>query len=346
MRYPEFLKENGKIAYVAPSCGCATEPYVSGFNNALKKWEALGYENILGPNCYMDKGIGISNVPSECAKELMEYYASPDNDVIISCGGGELMCETISEVDFDIIKSAKPKWYMGYSDNTNMSFLLNTLCDVAAIYGPCAAAFGMEPRHKCIEDAYEMLIGKKLVSTNYDMYEIESLKDEEHPLATYNCTEPVDIKGYFDGEYRNHISMEGRLTGGCLDVLVNIVGTRFDKVSDFLEKYKEDGIIWFLEACDLNVFSIRRALWQLKEAGWFKYTKGFIFGRPRIGYEEIFNLDRFEAVLQVAGRELNVPIIFDADIGHIPPAMPIISGALSKVSFDDGNLVIDMGIEI
>ena len=27
MRYPEFLKQNGTIGFVAPSFGCATQPY-------------------------------------------------------------------------------------------------------------------------------------------------------------------------------------------------------------------------------------------------------------------------------------------------------------------------------
>ena len=37
MRYPEFLKENGTIGFVAPSFGCATEPYISRFDSALEK---------------------------------------------------------------------------------------------------------------------------------------------------------------------------------------------------------------------------------------------------------------------------------------------------------------------
>ena len=41
MRYPEFLKENGAIGFVAPSFGAATEPYRSAFDNALKKFHAL-----------------------------------------------------------------------------------------------------------------------------------------------------------------------------------------------------------------------------------------------------------------------------------------------------------------
>lgn len=39
-------------------------------------------------------------------------YESNVNDVLISCGGGELMCEILNFVDFDRIKAAKPKWYL------------------------------------------------------------------------------------------------------------------------------------------------------------------------------------------------------------------------------------------
>ena len=48
------------------------------------------------------------------------------------------------------------------------------------------------------------------------------------------------------------------LVGGCMDCLVNLTGTSFDKVKEFNERYAADGIIWFLESCDLNVFAIRR----------------------------------------------------------------------------------------
>ena len=37
MRYPQFLKENGIIGFVAPSFGCANEPYIRAFKNAQKK---------------------------------------------------------------------------------------------------------------------------------------------------------------------------------------------------------------------------------------------------------------------------------------------------------------------
>ena len=92
MRYPKHLPPNGTIGFVAPSFGCRIEPYYSAFENAQKKFKEMGYELDLGPNCYADEGIGISNTPEKCAQELAEYYCSDKNDILISCGGGELMC--------------------------------------------------------------------------------------------------------------------------------------------------------------------------------------------------------------------------------------------------------------
>ena len=43
MRYPEFLSEGGIIGFVAPSFGCATEPYKTAFGMTIKRFEKEGY---------------------------------------------------------------------------------------------------------------------------------------------------------------------------------------------------------------------------------------------------------------------------------------------------------------
>lgn len=263
------------------------------------------------------------------------------------------MCEILDYVDFDRIRMAQPKWYMGYSDNTNMTFLLATLCDTASIYGPCASSFGMEPWHQSLEDAMLLLQGKKLTMRGFDMWESESLKDEEHPYAPYHLTETSVIK-YILPDGRNNIEscvqvdaselidFSGRLLGGCTDCLVNLLGTKYDKVGAFTEKYKEDGILWFLEACDLNLMSIRRAMWQMDHAGWFQNCKGFLIGRPRIGMgAEEFGIDHYQAAYEMI-RKYNVPVLMDVDIGHLSPMMPLICGSMARVVSDGLNYSVEM----
>ena len=131
------------------------------------------------------------------------------------------------------------------------------------------------------------------------------------------------------------------MIGGCLDVLTLFTGTKYDRVKEFAEAYKEDGIIWFLEACDLNTMGIRRALWQLEQAGWFSHVKGFLIGRPYCHGEEFLGLDQYEAVTGILGK-YNVPIIMDLDIGHIPPAMPLICGSYGKVESVGNDISVEM----
>lgn len=377
MRYPKSLEQGGTIGFIAPSFGCAMEPYLSRFENAIKMLKGMGYQVWLGPNCYEGSGIGISNTPSACGAELNEAMTDPElADVIITCGGGELMCEVVPYIDFERIKNSPAKWYMGYSDNTNYTFLSAILADTAAIYGPCAPTFGRIPWHASVEDSLKLLTGEIHKVSGYEMWEhyetdgvsqdtvdtdteipnivdtdSEIAENEDDPLAPYNENKKTvyqyylpkksadQDKGQDSGFNHNTVSgndltdivkFEGRLIGGCVDILILLAGTKYDKVDAFLERYKEDGFIWFLESCDLNMLSIRRAFWQMREAGWFQYVKGFLIGRPLHYGEDQFGVNQYNAVIDIIG-DLGVPIIMDLDIGHLPPMMPIICGSYAVV---------------
>ncbi|MBP5654299.1 MAG: LD-carboxypeptidase [Clostridiales bacterium] len=340
MRYPLFIRSGDPLGFIAPSFGCSIEPYKSCLDNALIYWRNEGYNTLTGPNAYAGKGVGISNVPEECAKEFCDFYTSGNNKALLSVGGGELMCEILPFIDFDKIRSSDPKWFMGYSDNTNITYLLTTLCDVASVYGPCAQSFGMEPLHDYLKDAKALLEGTKLKFTGYDRYEKESLKSPDNPLAPVNATEPRKIT-VFDGQKftDNKVSFKGRLLGGCLDCLVNLLGTRFDKTEEFIKKYSGDGIVWFIESCELNPFEIRRALWQMDNAGWFEGCAGILIGRPG-GTPDFEGFDHI-AAYKDGLKHLNVPIILDIDLGHVAPQIPFVCGALGQVEAMGQNMSVE-----
>ena len=349
MRYPKFLPPKGTIGLIAPSFGASTEPYISRTAFAEKLFESKGYKITEGPNAHADKGIGKSNTPEKCAEEFMDFYRRKDVDVLISCGGGETMCEDLSFVDWDELKKADPRWFMGYSDNTNFTYLLTTICDTASIYGPCISGFAMHTRHESLDQAESLLTGtgfngKTIDLKGFPSFELpmpENETGEEDPCADLDLNTKKEL--VFGGSFRKNVPFTGRLLGGCADCLVNLLGTRFDKTADFLEKYREDGFIWFLESCDLNPISLRRAFWQMDEAGWFKYVKGFVIGRPLHFGKEMFGMDMHDAVLGVI-EKYNVPVIMDADLGHLPPAIPFVTGALAEVSADE-NIRIRMSFE-
>lgn len=339
MKYPKFLPENGTIGLVAPSCGAGFEPYISTQKAGIEYFKGLGYHISEGPNIWKGEGIGISSTPENCGKELTDFYCSGENDMLISCGGGELMCETVDHIDFYEVMKAEPKWFLGFSDNTNFTFLLNTICDVASIYGPCLGSFGAEKLHQCHQDCIDVFTGKKLEVSGYDTFELVSLKTDDNPYAGYNLDSKKELKLYMGDKKVDELpAFEGRLLGGCCDCLTNLCGTKYDHVASFNDEYEDEGIIWFLECCDFNVMTIRRALWNLDRAGWFENAKGFIIGRPLTAFgEESWGITALEAVTAILGK-YNVPIIQDADFGHLNPTMPIISGSHAKVKVVDGNI--------
>lgn len=339
MKYPTFIKKNDKIAYVAPSFGCTFDPYLSRLQASIKVLQEKHYQIECGPNVYKAEVIGRSNTKEKCGAEINQYFLDEDTKALFSVGGGELMVEILPYVNFELIKE-NPKWFMGYSDNTNLTYLLPTICDIASIYGPNAPSFGITPWHQYLTDALGLLNGQQNIVYNYDKWEKVDNQKKEDPLAPLVLTEDTKLIGYPS----NQLTFEGRLLGGCLDILVGLVGTPFDKTKDFIEKYQTDGIIWFIEACDLNTMAMRRAFVQLDNAGWFEKVKGFIIGRPLSGMEDCLGLNRFEALLEVV-RKYNVPIIFDADLGHLPPSMPIITGSLGKVTLIGNKLTIEMQLK-
>ena len=133
--------------------------------------------------------------------------------------------------------------------------------------------------------------------------------------------------------------MQGRSIGGCLDCIKSYIGTKYDKVQEYIERHKEDGIIWFLEVFEMNTAELQRTLWQMKSCGYFKYCKGIIFGRPlfvREDYDTSFN----EAV-KISLADLNLPVICDADIGHVSPQMAIVNGAILKITSKNGKGIVE-----
>ena len=69
----------------------------------------------------------------------------------------------------------------------------------------------------------------------------------------------------------------------------------------------------------------------MKEAGWLDYLKGVIVGRVK--YPNSFVEMTYQDALK---KVLDVPVIFNADIGHVAPKMTIINGSIATISSSNG----------
>lgn len=341
MRYPKFLQKEDTIAFVATSFGAVLEPYSKRVKKAKNTFEKMGYKVIVGENVNKEDLGYLATTPDKMAEEFMNIYLNSDAKLLLSVGGGEMQFETLPYLDFNKLSEGEPKWFDGFSDNTNYSFLFPTLLDVAAIYGHCAGSFGMYNWHQSILDDYNLFTGNSLEINGYNKFQLKSSSyQRKHPLSGYNLKHDTIITAFPEASHH----FEGRLLGGCLDILSLICGTKYDKVKEFNAKYQEDGVVWFLEACDLSPVAIRRCLIQLKEAGWFDNAKGFLIGRNAAAFNNTsFGLDRISACDVL--KDLGVPMLIDIDLGHIPPTMPLICGSYGVVDFKNNELKIKMELK-
>lgn len=337
MKYPKFLNKNDVIGVTAPSDGVSDYIKQNRLDSAILKWQEYGYKIIETEHvrCSVD---GKSCDSKTQAKELEELFLNDKVSVVFCVSGGDFLLEMLTYLDYSIIER-NPKWIQGYSDPTGLLFTITTKLDIATIYGDNFKTFGMDPWHESLVNNHRILTGDLVKQNNFLMYEKEGIKYETG-LELYNLDTPVEWKSL---NRDNEVTIKGRIIGGCIDVLVSLVGTKFDYAKEFIERYKEDGIVWYFDNAELTSEQLIRALWQLKMAGWFKHSKGIIFGRSMTesSYYEI----SFENALNKSLNDLEIPVLWNLDLGHISPRMTIINGSLVEINYKDGKGSIEFSLK-
>ena len=133
----------------------------------------------------------------------------------------------------------------------------------------------------------------------------------------------------------NFIS-SGVIIGGCLDVIRYLLGTKHDYTKRFINRYKNNKIIWYFDIFAMSSVDVYLTLLQMKNMGYFKYSDTFVFGSilfPNIECE----LD-YATIYKMALGNKN--IIVDANIGHVEPKFTILNGSLATIKIQDNEMTI------
>ena len=328
MIYPNFIKENSCIGIPAPSAGANNQERINKMLNAKKNLEKLGYKLILSNNLLKCEK-GRSAKAENRAKEIKDMIKNNDIDMLLCAAGGEFLVEMLPYINFDLINE-NPKLIAGFSDPTGLLYPITTKYDIATIYGHNFSSLGTEIYHKSHLDFLEIIKGNLLEQHNYDLYEdvpFETITGIER----YNLTEKV----YWHTLDDKDVFVEGRIIGGCLDIISELSGTKYDGINEFNERYKNDGIIWYFDNCELSMEETIRTLWKLNELNYFKYTKCIIFGR--FGNNNTYFDYNVKTCLEDSViNKLNIPIIYDADISHKSPCLTIINGSIATIKVANG----------
>lgn len=331
IRYP-FLQKGATIGVTAPSSGVPPELH-GVLKAACSRMKKLGYHIVCGDTVWtQDKARSAPAI--ERAAEFNHMMRNDEIDFIFPPWGGELLIEVLEYIDFENMKN---KWMLGYSDISLLLLAITLKTGMATAHGTNLVDLRgefLDNRTAMWETVLSTKENESVRQSSSEHYQKEWEFDSPAPCV-FNLTEKTCWKTTVNKE----VNIQGRLLGGCIDTIRHLVGTSYGCVKHFKEHdIQGDPVIWFFENCELSTTDLRRSLVQMKLAGWFDDCSGIMFGRSPAN-TPVANYT-IEEVYRDLSAELQIPIIFDIDCGHVPPQMTFINGAYAEIELSDGEGIV------
>ena len=290
--FPQSLKKGDKIALISPA-GAVEE---SQLEKGIKLIESNGYEPVLGKHLYTkySNGYHYAGTEKERISEMNWAFNNEEIGAIWASRGGYGCQHLLRHVQLSKFKK-KPKWYIGYSDNTVVqSFLLKN--NFASIHGQTIKTSSFGVTDESYDLIFDILKGKK---------------------PTYSIAQ---------NELNKVGTAAGTLVGGNLALIYALLGTTYS--FNFKDK------ILFIEDIGENFYALDRMLNSLDLAGVFRKIKGLIVGgmtnmgdeKDNKSYEESFDQFAYKIISERVSK-YDFPVAFGFPNGHIQDNRPLMIGA-------------------
>ncbi len=270
---PPALRAGDTIGIVAPASNIKADLLEQG----CRELQNLGFKTFYRPDIVSSYRY-LAGPRDRRRAEFLEMLRSPDIRAIFCARGGYGSGHLIPDIDPEVILQ-HPKIINGASDIT---LLLNLVerAGMVSFHGPMVAT------------------SIRQGTAGYDRELLLNLLQGALPVRF-----PVDGTVVLRSG-----QSEGRLTGGCLSLVVSTLGTKHE--------IDTSGSILVLEDIDAKPYQIDRMITHLKQAGKFENVKGVVFGEmlncmqhPNQGYT-------LEQVLTELLEDFAFPVLFGFPTGH------------------------------
>lgn len=279
--YPAPLRPGDKIAVLSPA-GPIKQTVV---DSAVTVMRDLGYQVEVYPHTFGKNG-HFSGTTDERYADLEAALTDPSVRAIVCSRGGYGVVHNLDRLGrLDLRRD--PKWIVGFSDISALHALMASQ-GVASVHASMASHIGWgidDPDNKAL---FDILAGK---------------------MPSYT----------FEGSPYNHPGRaEGKLLGGNLAVIADLMATPFDII--------KPGTILFIEDVSEPIYKIERILIQLRLAGILPHLKGLIIGRFT-DYRPDDNHQTMEAMIAEIVAPYSYPVAFGAPVGHVDHNVPLVESS-------------------
>ncbi|EEA00192.1 peptidase U61 LD-carboxypeptidase A [Burkholderia sp. H160] len=336
IRFPKPLAQGDVIAITAPSSGIPA-PLYPHLDQAIDALRKRGYLVIEG-ECLRQHYKSASATRQQRASELMRLLTEPDIAAVMPPWGGELAMELLPLLGFRALENVPAKWFSGFSDLSTLHLPLTTKAGWATLHGPNLMQLGSSDIDAVTAAIWDVLTLQPGTRFSQSASRHHQSKDTDSSAGSDAGPSLEDETSWkrLDGS-KSDLKLSGRLIGGCLDTISRLAGTAFGNVPRFVEASGTDGTLLYLENAEMTPCNLARALLGLRLNGWFDGVSGVLIGRnagPESAQSD--DLSYIDALQSVLG-DVHCPVIYDMDIGHVPPQLSLVNGALAEVELRDGH---------
>ena len=263
------------VTVVSPASTPEPERVERGFA-ALR---TLGYAPEASAYLLASGPLYFAGTPEMRLDDLHHAFADEQVRAIFATRGGYGSNYLLDGLDLDLI-AENPKPFIGFSDLTALHLWLLDQIQLPAFHGPMLSAdFARE--------------------NGVDLPSLQAaLEGRPYMLGAAEGLRPLHPG-----------SARGTLYGGCLSILVSLLGTPYEP--------QTEGKLLFLEDVGVKPYQLDRMLWQLRAAGKLEGVPGIIFG-------EMLNCTSLGAppellvdVIQHAFEDFTGPIAIGLRSGHV-----------------------------
>lgn len=294
--FPAPLRRGDTIAICSPAG--KIDPKI--VNGAIEVLRGQGYEIKLMPHALGEYG-SFSGTPEERYADLRDAFADPDVRAILCSRGGYGVVHILDRLD-KLPLADDPKWVIGFSDISALHALMARK-GIASVHSSMCA----------------------------HIKEGAADPDNEALLDILGGGRPVHIFDSHDFD-RPGIAT-GRLVGGNVAVLADLVSTPFDLI--------QPDTILFIEDIAEPIYKIERILYQLRLSGVLGRLRGLIVGQFT-DYKPSDDHPDMESMIRAAVAPYDYPVAFNVPVGHVDHNIPLIESATVtlKVSPSGRNSII------
>ncbi|MFE5219854.1 MULTISPECIES: LD-carboxypeptidase [unclassified Streptomyces] len=296
---PARLAPGARVAVVAPSGPVPEERLQAGLD-VLRGWDL---DPVVAPHVldrHRDFGY-LAGTDADRAADFQNAWCDPAVDAVLCARGGYGVQRMVDLLDWEAMRAAGPKVFVGFSDITVLHEAFATRLGLATLHGPMAAGIDF----------------------------VKNTRAQEHLRATLFAPETVRTiasggTALVPGRAR------GVTLGGCLCLLAAELGTPHARAS-------AAGGLLCLEDVGEETYRLDRYLTQLLRAGWLDGVRGVLLG----SWENCAEYTEVRPLLADRLGALGVPVVEDFGFGHCAGALTIPFGATAELDAGAATLTLD-----